>query len=35
MEVMKLVVEGEEEDEKKYYVNTHTQHVTITSVGIR
>ena len=29
------MVEGEEGDEKKYYVNIHTQHGTINSVGIR
>ena len=35
MQVLKLMVEGEEGDKIKYSVNTHTQHGTMTSVGIR
>ena len=35
MELMKLVVEGEEGGERKHSVNTHTQHMKIISVGIR
>ena len=35
MEVINLMVEREEGDKRKYYVNTHTQHGNITSVGIR
>ena len=34
IEVLKLMVEGDEWDERMFYVNTHTQNVTITPVGI-
>ena len=35
MQLLKLMAEGEEGDERKYSANTHTQHGIITSVGIR
>ena len=35
MEVLNMILEGEEWGERKYSLNTHTQHGTINSVGIR
>ena len=35
MEVLKMMAEGEEVGEMKFYMNTHTQYGKITSVGIR